>query len=294
MRGILMVMVTLSLWGVLPIFLKVALNQFSAGTIAWFRFLFSFIILLAFLSVFRSGGRKILKHPPLLGIFGGVALAGNYYGMTQGVHFSGPSNAAIIIQVAPILLVVAGIVIFRESVSRRQIIGMAVAAAGFFLFYLDRAGDATDPSLYALANGWVLFGAVVWALYMIFQKRLSTRFEAQSLNLLVYGAAAVALVPLVEWNEFNNSNAAGWIVLIFLGMNTLLAYGALAEAVERVPLSLISILITLNPLITLAGMWVLNTFWVESLPAENIGWTGYLGGAVAVGGVTLVVSSQKS
>ena len=169
-----------------------------------------------------------------------------------------------------------------------------MAAAGFFLFYLDRAGDATDPSLYALANGWVLSAAVVWALYMIFQKRLSTRFEAQSLNLLVYGAAAVALVPLVEWNEFDNSNAAGWIVLIFLGMNTLLAYGTLAEAVECVPLSLISILITLNPLITLAGMWVLNTFWVESLPAENIGWTGYLGGAVAVGGVTLVVSSQKS
>ena len=43
-----MVMVTLSLWGVLPIFLKVALNQFSAGTIAWFRFLFSFIVLCKF------------------------------------------------------------------------------------------------------------------------------------------------------------------------------------------------------------------------------------------------------
>jgi len=77
-------------------------------------------------------------------------------------------------------------------------------------------------------------------------------------------------------------------------MNTLLAYGALAEAVECVSLSLISTLITLNPLITLGGMWVLNTFWAESLPAENVGWTGYLGGAVAVGGVTVVASSQKS
>jgi len=142
--------------------------------------------------------------------------------MTQGVHFSGPSNAAIIIQVAPILLIIAGIVVFRESVSRRQIIGIAVAATGFFLFYLDRAGDATDSNLYARANGWVFF-------------------------------VAVALLPLVEWNEFDNSNAAGWIVLIFLGMNTLLAYGALAEAVECVSLSLISILITLNPLITLVA-----------------------------------------
>ena len=37
-----MVTVTLTLWGVLPILLKLGLNYYSAGTIAWFRFFFSF------------------------------------------------------------------------------------------------------------------------------------------------------------------------------------------------------------------------------------------------------------
>ena len=94
-------------------------------------------------------------------------------------------------------------------------------------------------------------------------------------------------------SEFFKSSIVGWSLLIVLGLNTLLAYGALAEAVECIPISLISVLITLNPFITLSGMWVLTTFGVGPLLAENIGWHGYLGGIIAVSGVVLVVASPN-
>ena len=288
-----MVAVTLSLWGVLPILLKLGLNYYSAGTIAWFRFFFSFIILFSFLFVFRSGC-EILRQPPAIGVLGGVALAVNYFGMTQGIHLSGPSNAAIIIQVAPVFLVIAGVLLFREAIGLRQLMGMAIAMIGFYLFYLDRIGNAVGNPNYFIANGWIIFAAVVWVLYMICQKQLSVKYSAQTLNLLVYAVAMVALVPLVEWNEFFEGGVAGGLLLIFLGLNTLLAYGALAEAVECIPLNLISILITLNPLITLSGMWMLTVLGIEALPAENIRWYGYLGGIIAVGGVVFVVASSPN
>jgi drug/metabolite transporter (DMT)-like permease len=129
---------------------------------------------------------------------------------------------------------------------------------------------------------------------MICQKQLSIKYSAQSINLLIYAIGMIVLIPLVEWNEFIKSGAMGWFLLITLGLNTLLAYGALAEAVECIPLSLISILITLNPLITLSGMWALNVFSTELLPAENISWHGYLGGIIAVSGVVLVVASSRN
>jgi drug/metabolite transporter (DMT)-like permease len=115
-------------------------------------------------------------------------------------------------------------------------------------------------------------------------------------TLLAYGAlaeAVVVLIPMVEWGEFFKSSIVGWSLLIVLGLNTLLAYGALAEAVECIPLSLISILIILNPLITLGGMWILNTLGVGALPTENISWSGYLGGGMAVSGVVFVVASSQ-
>jgi len=286
-------MVTMSLWGVLPILLKLGLNYYSVGTIAWFRFFFSFLILFLFLSIFRSGC-EILSHPPLMGILGGAALAANYFGMTQGVYFSGPSNAAIIIQVAPILLVIAGVALFKETIGSRQWIGMIVAIIGFYLFYLDRSENARNNIQYLVANGWIMLAAIVWVLYMICQKQLSSKYSAQTLNILVYAVATIALTPLVEWSEFFKGGFVGCLLLIALGLNTLLAYGALAEAVECIPLSLISILITLNPFITLIGMWMLNTFKAGALPPENINWYGYLGGIIAVSGVIFVVAfSQK-
>ncbi|MBT3516270.1 MAG: DMT family transporter, partial [Nitrospina sp.] len=133
-----MVLVTVSLWGVLPIFLKVGLNYYSVGTIAWFRFFFSFSVLFLFFFISRSDYR-VLRQPPIIGILGGAALAANYFGMTQGVHLSGASNAAIIIQTAPLLLVVAGVIFFKETIGFRQLMGIAISITGFYLFYLDRS-----------------------------------------------------------------------------------------------------------------------------------------------------------
>ena len=158
---------------------------------------------------------------------------------------------------------------------------------------MDRSGNAENDVHYFVANRWVMFAAVVWVLYMICQKGLSLKYPAQAINLLIYGVATIVLIPLVEWEGLLKSGFAGWLLLIVLGLNTLLAYGALAEAVECIPLSLISILITLNPLITLGGMWLLTTLGIGALPAENISWSGYLGGIIAVSGVVLVVTSPN-
>ena len=44
-RGILLSVATALLWGVLPIILKISLQGFTIGTIAWFRFALAFLLL---------------------------------------------------------------------------------------------------------------------------------------------------------------------------------------------------------------------------------------------------------
>ena len=62
-RGMAMALTTAFLWGFLPIFLKVALKDFSSQTIVGFRFLFAFVVLgvAALLAV------RILTLPPVTG-----------------------------------------------------------------------------------------------------------------------------------------------------------------------------------------------------------------------------------
>ena len=51
LRGILLSAATALLWGVLPIILKISLQDFTTGTIAWFRFSLAFLLLGIILTV---------------------------------------------------------------------------------------------------------------------------------------------------------------------------------------------------------------------------------------------------
>jgi len=288
------VLVTTLLWGLLPIFLKIALTEFSAGSIAWFRFAFAFVVLFAFLGWKGQAPQAILLRPPSLGLLAGAALAANYLGVTRAVHFSGPSNVAILIQFAPVILVLVGVFIFREKLTKRQYLGLLTAMAGFVVFFIDQRANVAQLGLYSSANWYVIFAGVVWVVYMVCQKILSRDFGPQSLNLLVYGVAAIVLVPQVTWGEFAGVDSTYWLFLVFLGFNTLFAYGALAEAVKIIPISLISILITLNPLITLLAMLVFPDYSLGRLPQDPTGSLGYIGAVIAVLGVALVVARRET
>jgi len=287
--GILLSIATALLWGVLPIILKISLQGFTAGTIAWFRFTSAFIILGIFLSFQGHRPLNILKKPPWMGIFGGVCLTANYFWVTIGVDISGPSNMAVLIQTATVFLVLAGVFVFGERLTLRQVLGMLIVAAGLVIFFLDQKSRISMNREYFFSDFLIIMAAIVWVGYMISQKFLSQNYGAQSLNFLVYAISTIVLLGTVEWSEFISAGLNAWVALACCGINTLLAYGALAEAVKYIPLSLISVIISLNPLLTLLGMKILPATGFANLQPDLVGVLGYLGGAIAVVGVTLVV-----
>ena len=289
LRGILLSLVTALLWGILPIFLKISLQGFHAGTISWFRFLFAFLILAIILQWRKHNPLNILRKPPWMGIVGGACLSANYYWATVGVDLTGPSNMAVLIQVAGVFLVLVGVFVFHERLSLRQVLGMFIVGCGLFLFFHDQQSRIQEPGEYYYANFLIVLAALVWVGYMVTQKFLSRQYGAQSLNLLVYAVATFALVGGVEWVDFTSAGFTAWLSLIFCAVNTLLAYGALAEAVKYIPLALISVIISLNPLITLWGMKILPEIGFAGLQSDPVGSLGYFGGAIAVTGVVLVV-----
>jgi drug/metabolite transporter (DMT)-like permease len=289
LRGIILSLITALLWGVLPIFLKITLQGFHTGTIAWFRFFFAFLILAIILQWRGHEPLGILRKPPWMGIAGGICLAANYYWVTLGVDLSGPSNMAVLIQTASVFLVLVGVFVFRERLILRQVLGMFIVGVGLFLFFQDQQSRIQDAGEYYYANLLIILAALLWVGYMVSQKFLSRQYGAQSLNLLVYAVAIFTLIGGVEWADFTRAGATAWGALIFCGINTILAYGTLAEAVKYIPLALISVIISLNPLITLWGMKTLPEIGFAGLQPDPVGSLGYFGGGVAVAGVLLVV-----
>jgi len=289
-KGMLMISITAVLWGILAIVLKYALQRFSGNTIIWFRFTFSLVFLAGYYIIHRPQSFEIFKTPPILGIIAGLAMAGNYLGFTTGVDLTSPSNAQILIQIAPLLVAVVGVVYFKERLTILQKSGFAIAAAGFLLFYRDQLHHLVISSQqYTLGNLWIIFSAVAWAIFAVCQKNLVRFWSPHQTNLLIYLVAAMIFSPMAVFQEFQGLDLSAWLTLIFLGANTLIAYGTLGEALKLIPANQVSAIIVLNPLITLIVAGVLSVQKLPWLSSESTTLLGYAGALLLLAGVGLVV-----
>ena len=112
---------------------------------------------------------------------------------------------------------------------------------------------------------------------------------AQYLNMLVYGVSVLVLPGVVVWKEFIISDWVGWSLLFFLGLNTLLAYGALTEAMRYIPLTHVTLITTLNPLFTLITVRWVNIYQPGWMAQDFLGVAGWFGGFLIVIGIFLTV-----
>ncbi len=288
-------------WAVLAIGLKYALHFSSSGTIVWMRMAWAIVLLTAFFFIKdpKSIGR-IFKKTPLMAIGAGTFLAANYFTYMKGLEMTSASNAQIMIQLGPISFLLIGVWIFEEVLQLTQWLGVVIALAGFGLFNWDQLlvsiGQVQNGgSTYLMGNAWLLVGGFVWAVFAAFQKRLIQKhgWKPQELNLIIYALSTVLLAPMANFSELLEFNAYQMFILFLLGLNTLLAYGAFAEANKLAPASYVSLIISCNPLLTIAILKILENMGSNIVSPEPILWRGYLGAALVVAGVSIAVSFKK-
>jgi drug/metabolite transporter (DMT)-like permease len=291
--GIIFAGITALLWGFLAIALKVAVNIIGPYSIVWIRFLIAFMVLLTFFSFRRPNYLYILKRPPAILLVAAFCLGLNYIGFMQGIRLTSPGNTQILIQLGPVLLALVGVVIFKEKLSLRQMSGFFIAGIGFIMFYYNQlSGFIKDQDAFNSGVLYTLFGAICWVIFAGFQKKLVQKWPAQQLNLVVYGIPVLMFFPFAEYSSLIRLNTAHWILLIFLGANTLIAYGSLAAAFKYLEAYKVSIIITLNPIITFIAMAVLNSLNVSWIQPEVISFYGYAGALMVLTGAILAVKKS--
>ncbi len=293
--GLSMALLTAFLWAVLAIKLKLALKYIDSYSIVWFRLTFAFVFLLIVKVIKAPREISILKSPPWTGIIASIALGINYLFYMKGVELTSASNAQILIQLAPIGLILVGVFIFREWPSKIQILGFCLALLGFALFYKDQLDTtiSSEQSNFHEGNLWLIAGAAGWTLFAALQKPLLKRYEPQQLNLLLYGLASLILIPFSHWSSFLSLPPIAWGLLLALGLNTVVAYGALPIAFQNLPTSQVSVIIAANPLVTIFIMALLSACEVSWIAPEHIGGLGYSAAGLVVIGVVLALQSKK-
>ena len=293
-KGIIYSLITVLMWGVLAIALKVATKEIDSPTIVWFRFSLAFSALFVWMVFKTPKELKILYKPSWLIVLSSLALAWNYMGFMLGIQFTSPSNAQVAIQSGPLLLAVFGIIFFREKISRIQIIGFLLAIMGFWIFYRQHISAVAGQEAQYTKGMLITFsGAVAWAIYAAFQKRLVVHYPVGTLNVFIFGLPVLLYLPFVNFANLAHLSFGYWVLLVFLGANTLISYGCLSLALKYLEAGKVSIIIILNPIITFILMGILSWMQVDWIASEHFSVLSIIGALIALAGAILVVRRKR-
>lgn len=281
-------------WGFLAIFIKVTLNDVSPVIVVWFRFCIAFVLLFSYFLLRDRQKLSIIKRPPWLLIIAALSLTVNYMSFANGINLTSPSNAQIFIQIGPITLAVVGILVFKERLSIRQSLGFLVAGGGLTLFYRDQISNLLgSEDVYVTGVLWLILAALAWTGYASLQKKLVQKHHAQQLNLIIFGLPMIILIPFIDFSAFVDFSPWLWALLIFLGVNTIVAYGCLAESFKYMEANKISVIITLNPIITFVTMSILGSIDLDWINAEVMTIFGVADAMLVIFGAIMVVIPKK-
>lgn len=295
--GFLLALTTAVLWGVLPIALKILLEAVTANTITAIRFLVAAIMVGIWLGLRgKLPNLDLLKRPKLslLLLISIVGLLLNYILYLTGLDRLTAETAQTLIQLAPFLMMLGGIWIFKERLLLWQKIGAWTLVAGLLLFFNERlltliaqAGSETVGVLLVIA------AAVTWAAYALAQKQLLVTYSSKQIMYLIYFAGALAFIPVSDLSPLVTFSVLQWSLLLFCCLNTVVAYGAFAEALHHWEASKVSAVLAITPLVTIGSAKILARNWPELISAQQLNGWSLLGACLVVVGSALTALAPQ-
>lgn len=270
----------------------------EAQTIVWYRFSVAALIL----GVALASRKKLWPAKPRgrtvfwLLVIAILGFASNNVIFVTGLGYVTPTAGQVVIQLAPMMLLLGGVFVFKERFGRSQVLGLCLLLTGMLTFFHERLGELFGNfTEYAFGVFLVLLSAVLWAFYALAQKQLLASYSSPVLMWIIYSAGAVLLYPLADPAQIYGLDPTQWIVLFYCSLLTVLGYGAFAEALAHWEATRVSAVVAITPLIT----WTLNRIAAIWMPhyakAEDLSPLSLLGaGVVTIGCAVAALSRSKS
>jgi drug/metabolite transporter (DMT)-like permease len=254
------------------------------------RFLLAGALLAGVLAV-RRGPRalRITRAQIVTSAVVGVLLLFGGNGFVAVAEQALPSGlAALLVSTTPLWLVVLGL-ITGDRARVASVVGTLIGFAGTAV--LARPGGSGGAPLWAV--GLILLATLCWAGGSLFSRRRpdpANAFVASAYQMLI-GGAVLTVVGLARGDatrfDVSAVPAAGWWALAYLVVvGSLVAYTAYFWLLGNAPLQLVSTYAYVNPVVAVILGWLLL--------GEQVSLPVVIGGALAVVGVAVVISAERS
>lgn len=260
---VLAVLIT-AIWGVNFSVIKLGLATVDPFILAGIRFSLCALPAIFFIRKPDVPWRYIIGYGLVFGIgLWGVVNLGIKAGLSAGI-------ASLVLQFSAFFTILLGGWVFKEALTRFQVLGMLIALAGLLCIIMISDGSVSLPGVLL-----VLVGAASWSVANIINKKASTK---DVFGFLVW-SSAFAPIPLFALDYAVNGSAgyttlvnqvdttAVLSILFQVYPNTLFAYWIWNSLLKTYPVSTVAPLSLLVPIFGMIGsVFVFN----ESVPLSKV------------------------
>ncbi len=262
---------------------KEALTGFNALALAQLRVLGGALLFgLLFLVRQPTSLRLSRRQWSFMGLaaLNGVTL--NQLFFIGGLARTTVAHTGLIVALGSVLVLVFASLLRMEPLTGSKFAGMLISFTGVGVLTMDKATGGGGG--YWKGDLIVLAGSAVFAYYTILVKQVADRYDAFTLNALIFGIGALLMLPVgapalynVGWALMHAKAYWGLAYMVILG--TVLPYLLFAWALTKLAASRVAAFGYLQPVIAAAlGIWLLD---------EELTWKVVGGGALILVGVYL-------
>ena len=265
---------SMAIFGTIGIFTRAI--HVSSGELALYRAVLACLLMGGYFLIRREKipVRQLGRDLPLL-LFSGAAMGANWILLFQAYRYTTISAATLSYYFAPVIVIAACPLLFREKMTRRQLICFVMSTVGIVLITgIGTLGGGTD--LIGILYG--LGAAVLYATVILVNKFIK-KVEGLHRTFLQMVAAAVTLIPYVALTggmRLEGLDTVGWVCLLVVGiLHTGITYCLYFSSLGELPGQKAAILSYIDPLVAVV---VSVAALGETLTAQQA-----LGGALILG-----------
>ena len=221
------------------------------------------------------------------GLFG-VAI--NQLFFFEGLNLTTPINAAIIMTVSPILVIIFSAIIIKEKITIRKLLGIFLGIIGAATLIL-KSGSISLDNTFFVGNILIFINATSYSIYLVLVKTLMTKYNPITVMFYVFSFGLIFVLPF-GLNELLEVNTQSFSKIIYLKVafvvicTTFLAYLFNAFALKMLNPSVVSTYIYLQPVLAsvvaiflksdsldfikiLSALFIFSAVYLVSIPTKK-------------------------
>ena len=213
--------------------------------------------------------RTLTAKNLLLGAVAGVSLVLSWAAFFAGILLTSISTATILFHVQPFLIVLISAVIWKERISRAQLVWLFMAFVGVALASNLTLSSGDIDKEWMTGVLILLGGAFVYAITAVAGKELRDQ-RGEITTLIQTVAGALIFLPFVDFGQ--EITMPAWSLLAMIGvLQTGVAWVLVYSAYPYVSTPLIAVLSFVNPMTAILSDWLFYGHLIGPAQAMGMG-----------------------